>query len=73
MWLVLSWKARPGVFPRRLQKFLEEELAREATLRVIRAEAGHEFHEAVWAVSLTIVRPDRLNCYIMRDSTGGSW
>jgi len=57
-WVALSWQARPGVFERQLkrrQKFLEEELAREeATLRAIRAEVGHRFHEAVWAVSLTI-------------------
>ena len=57
-WLALSWQARPRVFlrqVRRRQKFLEDELAREeATLRAIRAEVGHRFHEAVWAVSLTI-------------------
>ena len=57
-WIALSWQARPGVFQqqlRRRQKFLEEELAREqATLRAIRQEVGHRFHEAVWVVSLTI-------------------
>ena len=37
------------------QKFLERELAREqATLRGIRAEVGHRYHEAVWMVSLII-------------------
>jgi hypothetical protein len=37
------------------QKFLEKELAREeATLRAIREEVGHRFHEAVWMVSLVI-------------------
>ena len=55
-WIALSWQARPGVFQeqlRRREKFLEEELAREqATLRGIRQEVGHEFHEAVWMVSL---------------------
>jgi len=36
-------------------KVLENELAREeATLDSIRAEVGHEFHEAVWMVSLMI-------------------
>ena len=39
----------------RRQAFLEKELAREqATLRAIRKEVGHRFHEAVWMVSLTI-------------------
>ena len=57
-WIALSWQARPGAFEkqlRRRQKFLDKELAREeATLRAIRAEVGHRFHEAVWMVSLTI-------------------
>jgi len=55
-WMALSWQARPGVFQqqlRRRRKFLEDELAREeATLRAIRKEVGHRFHEAVWMVSL---------------------
>jgi DNA-binding PadR family transcriptional regulator len=57
-WIALSWQARPGEFERQLQrrrKFLEKELAREqATLRGIRHEVGHEFHEAVWMVSFVI-------------------
>ena len=57
-WMALSWQARPGVFQRQLErrrKFLEKELAREeATLRAIRKEVGHRFHEAVWMVSLII-------------------
>lgn len=57
-WIALSWQARPGVFEqqlRRREKFLEKELAREeATLRAVRAEVGHRFHEAVWMLSLTI-------------------
>jgi len=57
-WLALSWQARPGVFQRQIgrrRKFLEEELAREeATLRAVRKEVGHRFHEAVWMVSLTM-------------------
>ena len=57
-WIALSWQARPGVFERQLQrrrKFLEEEVAREeATLRAIRKEVGHRFHEAIWMVTLTI-------------------
>lgn len=57
-WLALSWLARPGVFleqVQRRQKFLEAELEREsATLRAIRKEVGHRYHEAVWMVSLTV-------------------
>jgi len=57
-WMALSWQARPGVFLRQIdrrQKFLEKELAREeATLRDIRAEVGHRYHEAIWMVSLII-------------------
>ena len=58
IWLALSWQARPGAFleqVRRRRTFLEKELAREeATLRAIRKEVGHRYHEAVWMVSLTI-------------------
>jgi len=57
-WLALSWQARPGVFQqqlRRRQDFLAKELAREeATLKAIRDETGHRFHEAVWMVRLAI-------------------
>jgi DNA-binding PadR family transcriptional regulator len=57
-WIALSWQARPGVFElqvRRRQRFLEKEVAREeATLRSVREEVGHRFHEAVWMVSLVI-------------------
>jgi DNA-binding PadR family transcriptional regulator len=57
-WIALSWQARPGVFEeqiRRRTKFLEKELAREEdTLREIKKEVGHSFHEAVWMVSLMI-------------------
>jgi DNA-binding PadR family transcriptional regulator len=57
-WIALSWQARPGVFEqqiRRRQEFLEKELFREqATLKSIREEVGHRFHEAVWMVSLMI-------------------
>jgi DNA-binding PadR family transcriptional regulator len=57
-WMALSWQARPGIFARQLQqreKFLEKELAREeVTLREVRAEVGHRFHEAVWMLSLAI-------------------
>lgn len=57
-WIALSWQARPGVFQKQLERrkeFLERELAREeATLREIRKEVGHRFHEAVWMVTLVI-------------------
>jgi len=57
-WIALSWQARPGVFARqvkRRQEFLQSELEREQeTLRAVRAEVGHRFHEAVWMISLVI-------------------
>ena len=57
-WIALSWQARAGVFERqvrRREEFLEAELNREvATLRAVRSEVGHRFHEAVWMLSLTI-------------------
>jgi DNA-binding PadR family transcriptional regulator len=57
-WIALSWQARPGVFReqiRRRRKFLHTELAREEeTLRSIKEEVGHAFHEAVWMVTLMI-------------------
>ena len=57
-WMALSWRAKPGVFAaqlRRRREFLARELARErATLRDVRAEVGHPFHEAVWMLSLMI-------------------
>jgi len=57
-WIALSWQARRGVFERQVrnrEQFLEKELKREqATLRAVRAEVGHRFHEAVWMLTLTI-------------------
>lgn len=59
-WIALSWQARPGVFRQQIErrrKFLENELSREeVTLRSIKKEVGHRFHEAVWMVSLMIER-----------------
>ena len=59
-WIALSWQARSGVFRQQIErrrKFLENELSREeATLRSIKKEVGHRFHEAVWMVSLMIER-----------------
>jgi DNA-binding PadR family transcriptional regulator len=60
IWMALSWQARPGVFEQQLERrrhFVEEELARaRATLRSVREEVGHEFHEAVWVVSLVVLQ-----------------
>jgi DNA-binding PadR family transcriptional regulator len=57
-WIALSWQARPAVFQQQIErrrKFLQNELSREeATLRSIKKEVGHRFHEAVWMVSLMI-------------------
>jgi DNA-binding PadR family transcriptional regulator len=59
-WLALSWQASPRVVMRqvrRRQRFLAAELAREQqVLRSIFDEVGHPYHEAVWAVSLTIAQ-----------------
>lgn len=58
IWMALSWQASPGVFARQItrrRKFLLRELAREKlTLAAVRAEVGHDFHEAVWMIILTI-------------------
>jgi DNA-binding PadR family transcriptional regulator len=57
-WLALSWQAQPETFAEQLgrrRKFLEQELEREqAVLRSVRKEVGHDFHEAVWMLTLTI-------------------
>lgn len=57
-WVALSWQARPAVVRLQIERrreFLENELSREeATLRSIKKEVGHPFHEAVWMVSLMI-------------------
>jgi hypothetical protein len=56
--MALSWRAGPGVFEAQLKRrreFVERELSREhATLRGVRAEVGHPYHEAVWMLTLTI-------------------
>jgi acyl-CoA reductase-like NAD-dependent aldehyde dehydrogenase len=39
----------------RRQKFIEQEIAREKeTLKAIRNEVGHPYHEAIWMVTLMI-------------------
>jgi DNA-binding PadR family transcriptional regulator len=57
-WMALSWQAQRGIFLLQLQRreeFLERELVREReTIEAVRAEVGHDFHEAVWMLTLTI-------------------
>jgi DNA-binding PadR family transcriptional regulator len=57
-WLALSWQAPAGLVGRQIRrrlKFLESELLREElTLRAVRREVGHPYHEAVWMLDLTI-------------------
>lgn len=59
-WMALSWQARPGIFLRQIRRrrqFLERELAREReTLKSVRAEVGHNFHEAVWMITLMMAQ-----------------
>jgi DNA-binding PadR family transcriptional regulator len=57
-WLALSWQAPPGTFSQqvnRRRRFLQSERARErATLKSVRREVGHPYHEAVWMLRLMI-------------------
>ena len=57
-WMALSWQATPGTFQKQVQRreeFLKAELAREVeTLRAVKKEVGHRFHEAVWMITLMI-------------------
>lgn len=57
-WLALSWQARPETFHLQIakrRKFLAAEIDRETrTLKEVREEVGHEFHEAVWMLTLAI-------------------
>jgi len=59
-WLALSWLARPNAVQTQLarrRRYLEQQLARErATLAAVRAEVGHEHHEAVWMIRLMIAQ-----------------
>ncbi|MGA2898940.1 MAG: PadR family transcriptional regulator [Candidatus Acidiferrales bacterium] len=59
-WVALSWQARPGVTARQLERrreFLRAELAGEQmTLRAVRREVGHRYHEAVWMLELVIAQ-----------------
>ncbi len=57
-WLALSWQATPSIVRRQIQrrlKFLQSEISREeATLGDVRKEVGHDYHEAVWMLKLTL-------------------
>jgi DNA-binding PadR family transcriptional regulator len=57
-WMALSWLAGPGVFAAQLRRraaFLSAEIARESqTLRAVRDEVEHPFHEAVWMLTLIV-------------------
>jgi DNA-binding PadR family transcriptional regulator len=59
-WLALSWQASPLAVKQQIQrrlKFLEVEVEREEkTLEDVRHEVGHEYHEAVWMLKLTIAQ-----------------
>ena len=59
-WLALSWQASPLAVKQQIQrrlKFLEVEVEREEkTLEDVRDEVGHEYHEAVWMLKLTIAQ-----------------
>jgi DNA-binding PadR family transcriptional regulator len=59
-WLALSWQARPGVVARQIarrKEFLQAQLAKEqSTLRDVRREVGHRYHEAVWMIELMIAQ-----------------
>jgi len=57
-WMALSWQAQPAIVRQQLKRrreFLERELAREEeTLEAVKKEVGHNFHEAVWMLSLVV-------------------
>lgn len=57
-WLALSWQARPGVAAAQLARrkhFLKEKLKeKKSTLDDVLREVGHQHHEAVWMLKLTL-------------------
>lgn len=57
-WLALSWQAAAEVVKNQVHRriaFLRQELDREQiVLKSVRQEVGHDFHEAVWMLKLTI-------------------
>jgi hypothetical protein len=56
--MALSWQCRPGVFLEQIgwrREFLERELKeKQETLRAVRKEVGHRYHEAVWMLGLSM-------------------
>jgi DNA-binding PadR family transcriptional regulator len=58
MWLALSWQLPAEAVARQVARrraFLEAKTASErATLRSVRREVGHRYHEAVWMLELVI-------------------
>ena len=57
-WMALSWRARPGVFKKQVErrrKFLKGELAREQqTLKAVKEEVGDTYPEVTWMVTLVV-------------------
>ena len=57
-WMALSWQCRPGVFLKqtgRRREFVERELKeKQETLRAVRRETGHQYHEAIWMLGLSM-------------------
>jgi DNA-binding PadR family transcriptional regulator len=57
-WMALSWRARPGVFKKQVErrrKFLEGDLAREQqTLKAVKEEVGDTYPEVTWMVTLVV-------------------
>jgi DNA-binding PadR family transcriptional regulator len=57
-WLGLSWQANPAIVRKQIKRrreFLRGVLAREReTLASVLREVGHEYHEAVWMLTLVI-------------------
>jgi DNA-binding PadR family transcriptional regulator len=57
-WMALSWRARPGVFKKQVERrrvFLEGELARERrTLKAVKEEVGDTYPEVTWMVTLVV-------------------
>jgi len=57
-WMALSWRARPGIFKKQVERrreFLREELAREQrTLKAVKEEVGDTYPEVTWMVTLVV-------------------
>jgi DNA-binding PadR family transcriptional regulator len=57
-WMALSWLARPSVMSKQIERrraYLDRQIAHEReTIEAVKQEVGHEFHEAVWMITLMI-------------------